>query len=58
VKGYIVKSAHVTTSCRPMTGLVASVRVYSMVGAQHLAVPASFQLDRNEDSMHPGEGSA
>jgi hypothetical protein len=26
--------------------------------AQHLSLPASDQLDRNEDQVHPGEGSA
>jgi hypothetical protein len=27
--------------------------------ALHLSLPASYQrLDRNEDQMHPGEGSA
>jgi len=48
-----------------MKGLVAFVRAAatkSFVGctsALHPGLPASYQqLDRNEDQVHPGEGSA
>ena len=48
-----------------MKGLVAFVRAAAMksfggcTGALHLARPASYQpLVRDEDPMHPGEGSA
>jgi hypothetical protein len=52
-----------------MQGLVAFVPVSSMkaamksfvgcANAQHLGVPAGYrQLDRNENPVHPGEGSA
>ena len=48
-----------------MKGLVAFVRAAAKKslgacgGALHQAYPTSFwQLDRNEDQVHPGEGSA
>jgi hypothetical protein len=47
-----------------MKGLVAFVRAAAMksfggcASAQHLTLPAGFQLGRNEDQVHPGEGSA
>jgi hypothetical protein len=48
-----------------MKGLVAFVRAAAMkpfagcTSASHPGMPASYrQLDRNEDSMHPGEVSA
>ena len=66
---FIVKSAHVITANRPMKGLVAFVPLFPIAAAMksfggctsalHSSLPASYQqLDRNEDSMHPGEGSA
>jgi hypothetical protein len=72
-KSSIVKSRHVIRTNRPMKGLVAFVRAAAM-GLQgacdaslHQVYPMScrfnqslggWQLDRNEDRMHPGEGSA
>ena len=64
-----MKSAHIVTDNRPMKGLVAFVCVFPMTAAMqsfggctsalHLTLPASYQwLDRNEDQVHPGEGSA
>jgi len=63
-----VKSAHIVTANRPMKGLVSFVRAFPMpaamlssggcANAQHVTVPASYQLDRDEDQVHPGEGSA
>jgi hypothetical protein len=60
-----VKSAHIVTANRPMKGLVAFVCAATMqsvggcASALHLTLPASYQwLDRNEDQVHPGEGSA
>jgi hypothetical protein len=63
-----VKSAHITTSNRPITGLVAFVPVSLIKSAMkpfggctsalHQGLPASYQLDRAEDQMHPGEGCA
>jgi hypothetical protein len=49
-----------------MKGLVAFVRAAAAMqsfggctSALHLTLPASYQwLDRNEDQVHPGEGSA
>jgi hypothetical protein len=51
-----------------MNGLVAFVRAFPMTAAmqsfggcanaQHPSLPASYQLDRDEDQVHPGEGSA
>lgn len=61
-----MKSAHIVTANRPMKGLVAFVRAAAAMqsfggctSALHLTLPASYQwLDRNEDQVHPGEGSA
>ena len=59
-----MKSAHIVTANRPMNGLVAFVRAAAMksfggcASALHLTLPAGFQLDRNEDQVHPGEDSA
>ena len=60
-----MKSAHIVTANRPVKGWVAFVRAAAMksfggcTGALHLARPASYQpLVRDEDPMHPGEGSA
>ena len=67
-----MKSRHVIRTNRPMKGLVAFVRAAAMGSlgacdaALHQAYPTScpvgqsfggWQLDRNEDRMHPGEGS-
>jgi hypothetical protein len=51
-----------------MKGLVRFVRAFPMTAAmqsfggranaQHPSLPASYQLDRDEDQVHPGEGSA
>jgi len=48
-----------------MNGLVAFVRAAAAMksfggctSALHLTRPAGYQLDRNEDQLHPGEGSA
>jgi hypothetical protein len=64
-----VKAAHIVTANRPMKGMVAFVPAFPMTAvmksfrgftsALHLTLPASYQwLDRNEDQVHPGEGSA
>ena len=64
-----MKFGHIVTSNRPMQGLVAFVPASSMTAAMksfggctsalHLNLPASYQwLDRNEDQVDPGEGSA
>lgn len=59
-----MKFAHIVTANRPMKGLVAFVRAAAMksfggcANALHLSLPASYQLDRDEDQVHPGEGSA
>ncbi len=60
-----MKSSNVVRTNRPMKGLVAFERAAAMKsfgscdGAMHLGVPTSHQwLDRNEDQVHPGEGSA
>ena len=60
-----MKATHIVTANRPMKGLVAFVRAAAMqsfggcTSALHLTLPASDQwLDRNEDQVHPGEGSA
>ena len=64
-----MKAAHIVTANRPMKGLVAFVRTFPMTAAmkpfggcasaQHPTLPANYQgLDRNEDQVHPGEGSA
>ena len=62
---FIVKTAHVITANRPMTGLVAFVCAAAMKSfggctiALNQGLPASYQqLDRAEDQMHPGEGNA
>jgi hypothetical protein len=64
-----VKSCNAVRTNRPMKGLVAFARAAAMGSlgtcgaALHPAYPAiqpfAFgQLDRSEDRMHPGEGSA
>ena len=68
-----MKSKHVIRTNRPMKGLAAFVRAAAMGSlgvcdaALHQVYPTScrfdqsfggWQLDRNEDRMHPGEGSA
>ena len=60
-----MKSAHIVTANRPMKGLVAFVRSAAAMksfggctSALHLTLPAGDQLDRDEDQVHPGEGSA
>jgi hypothetical protein len=71
LKGFIVKSLRTVRTHRPMTGPVAFARAAAMKSpgacgaALHLAYPLggsslfqATQLDRNEDRMHPGEGSA
>ena len=64
-KGPIVKSAHIVTTHRPVNGLVAFVRVeaamqsfWACASALHLSLPAGYPLDRAEDQVYPGEGSA
>lgn len=65
-KGFIVKSRrNVIRTNRPVMGPVAFVRAAAMKlhgtcgAAAHWAYPASLgQLDRDEDSWHPGEGGA
>ena len=61
----IVKSAPIVTANRPMKRLVAFVHAAAAMksfggcaNAQHPTLPASYQLDRDEDQVHPGEGSA
>jgi hypothetical protein len=61
----IVKAAHILTASRPMKGLVALVRAAAAMksfggcaSALHLTLPTGHQLDRDEDQLHPGEGSA
>jgi hypothetical protein len=48
-----------------MKGLVALVRATAAMksfggcaSALHLTLPTGYQLDRDEDQLHPGEGSA
>jgi len=59
-----VEAAHIVTTNRPTKGLVAFVRAAAMqsfggcTSALHLTLPAGYQLDRDEDQVHPGEGSA
>jgi len=60
-----VKSRAVVRTTRPIKGLVAFARAAAMGSlgacgaALHPAFPTSWhQLDRNEDRVHPGEGSA
>jgi hypothetical protein len=68
-KGTIVKTRNNVRTSRPLKGLVAFARAAAMgsFGAGgatvHPAYPttqpcALAQLDRGEDRMHPGEGSA
>ena len=61
----IVKSAHIVTAKRPINGLVTFVRAAAAMesfggcaSALHLTLPAGFQLNQDEDQLHPGEGSA
>jgi hypothetical protein len=74
LRGFIVKSLRNVRTHRPMTGLVAFVPARVMAAmkspgacgaAMHLAYPLDWsslfqvtELHRNEDRMHPGEGSA
>ena len=64
-----MKSRAVVRTTRPMKGLVAFAQRLPMTAAMgslgacgaalHQAFPTSWhQLDRNEDRVHPGEGSA
>ncbi|MBX3628241.1 MAG: hypothetical protein KF892_24850 [Rhizobacter sp.] len=68
-----MKTRPVTRTNRPIKGLVAFVRAAAMGSlgacdvALHQVYPMScrfapsiggWQLDQNEDRMHPGEGSA
>jgi len=60
-----VNSRHIVRTTRPMKGLVAFARAMAMgslgacAAALHSVSPAGYhQLDRNEDRLHPGEGSA
>ena len=60
-----MKSAHIVTANRPIKGLVAFVCAAAAMksfggctSALHLTLPAGYQLDRGEDQVHPGEGSA
>ena len=63
-----MKSAHIVRAYRPMKGLVRFVRAFPMTAAMQSfggcanarqpSLPASHQLDRDEDQVHPGEGSA
>ncbi len=62
-----MKSARIVTANRPVKGLVAFVRAFPKTAAMksfgactsalHLSLPAGFQLDRDEEQLHPGEGS-
>jgi len=58
-----VKSLHIVRTARPMKGLVAFACAWAMEslgtcnGTVHTAFPMGYrQLDRKEDSLHPGEG--
>jgi hypothetical protein len=60
-----VKAAHIVTANRPVKGLVAFVRAAAAMtsfgactSALHPTQPAGYLLDRDEDQVHPGEGSA
>ena len=60
-----MKSRAVVRTTRPIKGLVTFARAAAMGSlgacgaALHPAFPTSWhQLDRNEDRVHPGEGSA
>jgi len=62
---FIVKTAYVVTTNRPMKGSVVSVRAAALksfggcTSALHPSLSASYQqLDRSEVQVHPGEGSA
>jgi hypothetical protein len=68
-ESFIVKTSRIVTSNRPLMGLVAFVCAGAIkpmgcsfggcMSALHLGQPAGHQqLDRAEDQMHPGEGSA
>jgi hypothetical protein len=68
-KDPIVKSRYVARTTRPKKGLDAFAPRLAMTAAMgslgacgaalHPAFPTSWhQLDRNEDRVHPGEGSA
>jgi hypothetical protein len=68
-KALIVKSRNVIRTNRPMKGLVAFARGFSLKAtmpslgacgaALRQSLPTSWhQLDRNEERLHPGEGSA
>jgi hypothetical protein len=64
----IVKSAPAIAANRPIKGLVAFVCALPMTAAMkplggstralHLSLRSGYQLDRDEDQMHPGEGGA
>jgi hypothetical protein len=63
--GPIVKSAHIVAASRPLTGWVALVYAGTMSSfggcpsALHPNPTARRQrLDRDQDQVHPGEGSA
>ena len=60
-----MKSRPIVRTARPMKGLVAFARAWAMASlgtceaAVYAALPTSYPpLDRNEDSLHPGEGGA
>jgi len=58
-----VISPHIKTANRSLNGLMALVLVMATAQtcrgcASVLSLPASYWLDRNEDHMHPGKGSA
>jgi hypothetical protein len=59
-----VSSARIVTANRPLKGLVAFVRAAAMTSfggctsALLLTLPWGYQLNRDEDQVHPGEGSA
>jgi hypothetical protein len=68
-ESFIVKSAHLITSNQPEMGgfafvpglpMTASMKPWAgRTNALHLGLPTSFRgLDRHEDPMPPGEGSA
>ena len=60
-----MKSRYVVRTNRPAMGLVAFARAVAMgslgtcSAAMHVVSPSGHsQLDRNEESLHPGEESA
>ena len=63
-ESFVVKSSHIVIFSRPLMGLVAFVRAAAMksfggcTSALHLTLLSGYQLDRHEDQVHPGEGSA